>query len=182
MPSRPNKWWMRGSGVAALLLWIIVGCACDVWGQANADYPAPASARMLDGPSWKIEVRNLPNLGPVLVNGRGSTLYAFLPDGRSSASRCYARCATQWPPITLASGASSPIAGPGVHRSMLGVSRRANGALQVTYNGWPLYRWANDRWPGQANGQRIETFGGYWYALSPDGRPNQNSNPNYVHS
>jgi len=50
---------------------------------------------------------------------------------------------------------------------MLGTVRRANGQLQVTYGGWPLYLWFGDDSPGQATGQADDM--GLWYTLSVTG-------------
>jgi predicted lipoprotein with Yx(FWY)xxD motif len=44
---------------------------------------------------------------------------------------------------------------------------RDDGSTQVTYNGWPLYRFARDTAPGQINGQGITAFGGTWSAAMP---------------
>ena len=35
----------------------------------------------------------------------------------------------------------------------LATIERDDGSKQVTYNGWPLYYFANDRQPGNTNGQ-----------------------------
>jgi predicted lipoprotein with Yx(FWY)xxD motif len=34
----------------------------------------------------------------------------------------------------------------------------------VTFNGWPLYTFANDKAPGQVNGQGV---GGVWFVATP---------------
>jgi predicted lipoprotein with Yx(FWY)xxD motif len=41
-----------------------------------------------------------------------------------------------------------------------------SGGLQLTYDGWPLYTFAGDSGPGQANGEGV---GGVWFAMTPDG-------------
>jgi predicted lipoprotein with Yx(FWY)xxD motif len=76
-------------------------------------------------------------------------------------------CAQQWPPLILPGGATHPLARGGAAASLLGTVRRAGGARQLTYNGWPLYLWEGDREPGQATGQADDM--GLWYVLSPDG-------------
>jgi predicted lipoprotein with Yx(FWY)xxD motif len=67
------------------------------------------------------------------------------------------------------SSAKIPIGGPGVAASMLSTTRRTDGTIQVTYNGWPLYRWAEDTTPGEATGQALNNNGGLWYVLDPAG-------------
>ena len=114
-------------------------------------------------PGGELAVGHVRGLGPVLVDGDGQTLYLYVPDARGR-SRCYGICASQWPPV-LAS--QHPKLGPGVERAMVGEVRRRNGAEQVTYDGWPLYRWRFDTTPGQATGEGKSM--GLWWAVSPSG-------------
>jgi predicted lipoprotein with Yx(FWY)xxD motif len=46
---------------------------------------------------------------------------------------------------------------------------RKDGANQVTYNGWPLYRYVKDVGPQTATGQDVSEFGGEWYLVTPTG-------------
>ena len=62
-------------------------------------------------------------------------------------------------------------AGTGVTPSLLGTVKSAGGNLYVTYGGFPLYEFAHDSGPGQANGEGISSFGGTWYAVSKSGKP-----------
>ncbi len=104
-------------------------------------------------------------LGRVLVDSKGHTLYLFGRD-RGGRSACYGRCAVFWPPLL---GRRRPTLGPGVERSLVGVTRRRNGALQLTYRRHPLYRYRLDRLPGQTSGEGVRAFGGRWYAVSRSG-------------
>jgi predicted lipoprotein with Yx(FWY)xxD motif len=106
------------------------------------------------------------SLGRILVNGHGRTLYLFKKD-RNGRSACYAQCATFWPPL-LTSG--KPHAGTGAKASLLGTTKRKNGARQVTYAGHPLYRYKLDTKPGQTKGEESTQFGAKWYVLSPAGK------------
>jgi predicted lipoprotein with Yx(FWY)xxD motif len=105
--------------------------------------------------------------GRVLFDGKGRALYAFTRDRRGGKSRCYGDCARAWPvyykPGKLA-------AGRGVRRSLVGTVRRADGRLQVTYNGWPLYYYVGDKRPRQISCQDVTEFGGTWLVVSPSGR------------
>jgi predicted lipoprotein with Yx(FWY)xxD motif len=76
------------------------------------------------------------------------------------------RPAKFWPPL-LTSG--KPHAGTGAKASLLGTTKRKNGALQVTYAGHPLYRYKLDTKPGQTKGEESTQFGAKWYVLSPAG-------------
>ena len=128
--------------------------------------PAPTSGTP---PLYEVRTATVHGLGTVLVAGNGFTLYLFVPDKQSGVSTCYNACATAWPPLLL-TGTDTPIYGPGVKPSLLGSTKRTDGTLQVTYNGWPLYLWQGDSEPGQATGQGINSTGGLWYVLDPAGK------------
>ena len=53
-------------------------------------------------------------------------------------SKCYGSCAAYWPPVT-----GTAAAGPGVP-GKIGTIRRTDGALQLTYDGHPLYTYIGD--------------------------------------
>ncbi|HEX6780812.1 MAG TPA: hypothetical protein VF125_02140 [Solirubrobacterales bacterium] len=105
------------------------------------------------------------DLGTVLVDSEGLTLYDFHKD-KGGNSSCYGACAGAWPPL-LTDG--NPQAQGPAERGMLGTTKRKDGTVQVTYNGWPLYTYAGDKGPGEANGNDIDQFGAEWYALQPNG-------------
>jgi predicted lipoprotein with Yx(FWY)xxD motif len=103
------------------------------------------------------------SLGKVLVTSAGRTLYLFTVDkGRHSS--CSGACAKFWPPLVAK---AKPTAGPGVRAALLGRTRRADGRLQVTYAGHPLYTFAKDARAGQTAG---EGFEGAWWAVSASGK------------
>lgn len=110
------------------------------------------------------------DLGRILVDAEGRTLYDFQKDkhGRyvATASSCYGACAEAWPPL-LTGG--EPEAEGGPSSTKLGTLKRKDGTLQVTYFGHPLYTYAGDEKPGEANGNDVDQFGAEWYALQPNG-------------
>ena len=116
------------------------------------------------GPSATVAVRSTA-LGQILVDGSGRTLYLFAAD-QGTASSCYGACAGVWPPAT-ATGA--PVAGAGVHQSLLATTARKDGSMEVVYNGHPLYYFISDKQPGDTTGQALSSFGADWYVLSPAG-------------
>jgi predicted lipoprotein with Yx(FWY)xxD motif len=95
------------------------------------------------------------SLGPVLTGPNGLTLYTRTGDTATS-STCTGSCATNWPPLTVAAGATAT-AGTGV-TGTLATLTRADGTIQVTYNGLPLYGWKNDAKPGDVTGQGVGGF------------------------
>lgn len=106
--------------------------------------------------------------GKYLADSRGHALYLFSTDtpGRSS---CTDACAKAWPPLTITGSSAEPGGAQGVNPDMIGVLQRPDGSLQVTYNGWPLYGFVQDKGPGQIHGQNKHGFGGEWVLMSPSG-------------
>jgi predicted lipoprotein with Yx(FWY)xxD motif len=103
------------------------------------------------------------DLGTILVDDEGITLYLFMPDAQG-ASTCVDTCAATWPAL-----AGPATAGDGVDEGLLGTADRPDdGSTQATYNGWPLYHFANDTAPGDTNGQGI---GNVWFVVAADGNP-----------
>jgi predicted lipoprotein with Yx(FWY)xxD motif len=104
------------------------------------------------------------NLGKILVNSKGRTLYLFQADS-GTTSACNDACATNWPPLTSA----TPKIGKGAKASLASTATRSDGKPQVIYNGHPLYTYSGDKKAGNTNGQGVNAFGGLWYVLSPTG-------------
>ena len=105
------------------------------------------------------------SLGRMLVDSRGRTLYLFEKDKKGHGS-CAGACASYWPPMVRT---GKPHAGTGVKQALLGTTKRANGTLQVTSRGHPLYRFALDRKAGQTKGEGLNNFGAEWYVVSAAG-------------
>ena len=113
-----------------------------------------------------VNVSESADFGPILVNGEGFSLYVFMSDTQDSGtSTCTGECAVEWPPLV---SDGDPVAGEGVDAALLGTITRDDGTTQVTYNGWPLYLFADDTAPGDTNGQGVDD-GGLWFLVSPAG-------------
>ena len=111
-----------------------------------------------------VEVSESAEFGPILVDGEGRSLYLFTNDTQNSgASTCTDDCLAKWPPL-LTDG--DPVPGEGVDEALLGTITRDDGTTQVTYNGWPLYTFADDTAPGDTNGQGV---GDVWFLVTPAG-------------
>jgi predicted lipoprotein with Yx(FWY)xxD motif len=102
--------------------------------------------------------------GKVLAAGNGMTLYRYTPD-KKGVSVCSGACVKYWPPLLL-KGTAKVTAGSGVSAGLLGTIKRANGAAQVTYAGFPLYLYAGDSKPGDVKGQGFQKI---WYVVSAKG-------------
>lgn len=95
-------------------------------------------------------------LGAILADGTGLTLYMFTKDVKENESTCVDKCATEWPPLTVKSeGELQPASGVDGKPATF---KRADGTLQVSYNGIPLYRFAKDKDKGDAYGQGVDNF------------------------
>jgi predicted lipoprotein with Yx(FWY)xxD motif len=116
------------------------------------------------GGSGTIAGTEVSGLGTVLADSGGMTVYEFTEDS-GTTSNCYGECEAAWPPVT-ASG--KPTAGTGAMSADLGMTKRKDGTLQVTYKGHPLYTFSGDSAPGEANGQELD---GTWFALDEAGSP-----------
>jgi predicted lipoprotein with Yx(FWY)xxD motif len=106
------------------------------------------------------------DLGKILVDGKGRTLYEFGKD-RHGKSSCSDACAAVWPPLIVSGKAR---AGKGVDADKLTTVKRSDGTKQAVYNRHPLYRFAPDSKPGDTKGQGVNGFGARWYVLNAAGR------------
>lgn len=117
------------------------------------------------GSSW-LELADRGDLGTIVVDGTGRTVYAFGRD-TPAAPTCYDACEDTWLPV-LATG--DPAGGIGIDVAAAKTVYRRDGSSQVTYKGQPLYHYAGDTAPNAANGQGLDQFGGDWHALNKDGQ------------
>ncbi len=101
----------------------------------------------------------------VLTNSGGFVLYWFAPDS-STKSMCNGSCASFWPPLigtpSLASGVTLG--------GKLGTIKRADGQLQATYDGHPLYLFKSDTAAGQWVGNDLNASGGLWWMMTSSGK------------
>jgi predicted lipoprotein with Yx(FWY)xxD motif len=107
------------------------------------------------------------SFGRILFDGRGYALYGFTRDPRRK-SACTGSCAKAWPPYLVTSRAHAQ-AGSGVKSRLIGTTTRADGRLQVTYAGHPLYYYVGDRRPRQVLCQNVSEFGGVWLVVRTNG-------------
>jgi predicted lipoprotein with Yx(FWY)xxD motif len=111
------------------------------------------------------------NLGTILVNSQGRTLYTLTSEtGGKITCTVSSGCTAYWSEVDLPSGVSAASAGGSANLALLGTEAGATGTV-VTYNGWPLYTFSGDSGPGQETGQGVSSFGGTWYVISAAGSP-----------
>ena len=128
---------------------------------ARARAAAPAGPALTASPTAA--------LGTVVVDGTGYTLYRFDKDKpKPSKSNCNGSCATQWPPVLVASAAEAKeVKLDGVDARAVNTVKRADGKLQLTIGGWPVYRYSGDKAAGDTTGQGV---GKVWFAVTPAGK------------
>jgi predicted lipoprotein with Yx(FWY)xxD motif len=166
--------WARASGqltrhvriTVMLLVVALLGAGC---GDDEAGTPA-ATAAPASAVSSSSTTQGAPtvavadtDLGPVLVDGQGFTLYRFTEDAEG-VSNCTDACAEAWPPV-IHDG--ELLVGDRLDATRFGTVTRPDETVQLTVDGLPLYRFAADTEPGHTNGQGS---GGVWFAVTPDGQ------------
>lgn len=115
------------------------------------------------GPAKALSLRQDAELGDVVTDSAGWTLYRFDDDTADPpTSNCEGDCATAWPVVP----ADDASATDGIDEAELGSVRRTDGASQLTLGGWPVYRYAKDTAPGDVKGHGV---GGTWNALAANG-------------
>jgi predicted lipoprotein with Yx(FWY)xxD motif len=141
---------------------LVAGCG---GGSSNGGTATASESSPPGNGGGTVSTAGVSGLGTVLVDSEGLTVYMFAKDD-GTVSSCYGACAQGWPPV-IAEG--KPTAGEGAMSSQLGTTKRKDGTVQVTYAGHPLYTYAGDTAPGEANGNESTAFGGKWSALDEAG-------------
>ncbi|MFH8618869.1 SCO0930 family lipoprotein [Streptomyces sp. NPDC017979] len=111
-----------------------------------------------------LSTRKDPELGDVVVDQDGMTVYRFTKDSAwPMKSACTGECLQRW-----------PVVAPVDERDIRGITRkgyvtfdRPDGVKQQTIDCWPLYTFAGDAKPGDVYGQGV---GGAWFAVTPQGK------------
>ncbi|MGC0313476.1 hypothetical protein [Kitasatospora acidiphila] len=157
---------LAASGAAVLAF----ATACGSSGYHSSTTPPPSgpssTAPMTPSPGQSattVKVTNNGSLGQILTDSNGFTLYRFDVDSNNPpTSNCNTGCIDTWSPATV----TGQPTGTGVDASQLSTITRPDGTKQLTFHGWPLYRYSGDSKAGQTNGQGI---GGTWWAVTPSG-------------
>jgi predicted lipoprotein with Yx(FWY)xxD motif len=104
--------------------------------------------------------------GVMLFDARNQAIYLFDKE-TAAAPDCYDDCAAAWPPV-LTAGVPQPSGE--VQAELLGTVDRADGSVQVTYAGHPLYYYAHEA-PGEVLCHDVVDYGGTWLVVTPEGTP-----------
>ncbi|MFD4578013.1 SCO0930 family lipoprotein [Streptomyces sp. NPDC058417] len=103
-----------------------------------------------------------PELGEIVVDAKGRTLYRFTKDTAwPMTTACTGACLDQWKPAAVIDKNDVE----GIDPKLVIPFNRPDGKKQQTLDCWPLYWFTGDK-PGEINGQGK---GGTWFAVAPDG-------------
>jgi predicted lipoprotein with Yx(FWY)xxD motif len=92
-------------------------------------------------PAVKVKNRSF---GNILQSANKLPLYYWQVEKRAGGRiRCTGECVRVWPPLVVKSKNAVPSRLPGV-KGTFGVVKRADGRLQVTFRGLPLYAYHDD--------------------------------------
>lgn len=151
--------------IAVLALGVLALAACGGSSYGGSGGTASSASNKPAAASGAAVATGQTDVGTVLVDQNGKTLYAFAADAKNH-SNCSGSCAQYWPPVTVAKG--SPTAAKDVSAT-LGTTTRSDGSVQLTVNGWPMYTYAGDAKAGDATGQGKNLSGGLWWVVDPSG-------------
>jgi predicted lipoprotein with Yx(FWY)xxD motif len=157
------------SRIAALVFGgSVLLAACGSSGYGSGGSPGTNAPTPAAGGSTTLQANTKSDLGTVLADGNGRTVYASDQEVGGKI-KCTEGCLQFWAPVTVASGSVAAVTSfPG---SMGTVTRPDNGAYQVTYNGRPLYTFTLDPAAGKTTGEGVtDSFGGTsftWHAVTP---------------
>ena len=153
---RTTRWTTATTALAAGFL--LTGCGGGGDGGGGFASSSPGG----DGASAALATADS-DLGEIVVDAEGRSVYVFDEDEPGSGeSACTGGCLEQWPPV-LADDEEPTAEGVDAE---LGTLERDDGALQLTLDGSPLYRFAGDGSPGDVTGQAV---GDVWWVVAPDG-------------
>ena len=123
----------------------------------------PTAEPVAPGPVT-IEVADT-EVGDVLTDGDGQSLYVYLLDDEATIS-CVDACRATWTPVLLDGKLS--VSG-GIDRALFEERELEDGTVQLAIGGQPLYRYAGDLGAGAVNGQGFDKL---WYLVNADGTRN----------
>ncbi|MFF4606711.1 SCO0930 family lipoprotein [Streptomyces sp. NPDC001339] len=111
-----------------------------------------------------VSVFRQPELGEILVDGKGMTLYRFNKDSAWPMKfGCNDTCLDTWKPVKPADRSKLT----GIPPKLITTVTRPDGLRQLAVDCWPVYTFTGDKQPGDITGQGKM---GLWFAVSKDGK------------
>lgn len=130
----------------------------DTLSQAGDNPPSPSPAAPADDASASQATPPLAMSSGRLVDASGRSVYVLA--GNRDGGKCDAACEDAWPPVLINAAIGSV---PGIQAGALATRARADGSLQATYDGQPLYRYAGDGSPDSTSGDGVRDQWGEWH-------------------
>ena len=162
---RKSGWAVAAAGLASLVL-LLTACggsssssssAASSSGSTPTASGQPSGAVCLPAKGTQVLIVQRSNLGWVLAEASGIVVYRYGDDTKGGSPTCTGACAVLWPAVT-----GTPMAGPAdTLPGTLGTITMANGAKQITYDGYPLYTLKGAK-PLSTKGNGIE---GKWHVI-----------------
>ncbi len=166
-----KRGWAAATGLGALVF-LLAACGNSsttpgsAYGGSSSNpmstaSSSPSSGSMGSGNSGSTAtlIIKKTTIGSVLANSKGFTLYWYAKDHKNGQPTCLGSCLSAWPVLT-----GKPVAAMGTSLAgKLGTISRPGGVIQATYNGYPLYRYAEDMSPGETSGNGE---GGVWHVIT----------------
>ena len=160
---RATRMGVQFLAVGAALALLLAACGGDDSSSSNSS--ATTAAEASGGTTAAVVKTGTTTLGKVVTDDQGKTVYVFDKDKPGEkTTQCTAACAKLWPPLTTT--ATKVAVGKGLDEDDFGTIKLADGTLQVTAYGMPLYRYSGDMAAGQTNGQGLLNL---WYAAGANG-------------
>jgi predicted lipoprotein with Yx(FWY)xxD motif len=141
-----------------LLLSVTLGVLALAAAACGSSSGGAASGSTSSGSATMVSVKHVDGVGNVLVDSKGDALYSPMQEAGGKVL-CTRSCTSIWLPLTT-SGSAKPTGTSDVI-AKLGTLDRPDGAVQVTYQGKPLYTFVEDTSPGTVTGNGFQDqFGG----------------------
>ncbi|MEU3911537.1 SCO0930 family lipoprotein [Streptomyces sp. NPDC029721] len=116
------------------------------------------------GKKVSLSVRQNAQLGGILQNADGWTLYRFDKDSAWPMKfGCLDACLDTWKPAKPVDKTEVS----GIPAELVGSVKRPDGSEQLTIDCWPVYTFTGDKQPGDVNGQGKQ---GLWFAVTDKGK------------
>lgn len=154
--------WAAAAGLGSLAL-LLAACGGSSGSAGSTATPTTttaagqATSQALNPPGTTVLIVQKSDLGYVLAEANGLVVYTYGNDKKGGSPTCTGSCASLWPPVTGNPKSLSADTLPGT----LGTVSDANGAKQVTYNGYPLYTYKGSQ-PYTTTGNNV---GGVWHVV-----------------
>jgi predicted lipoprotein with Yx(FWY)xxD motif len=136
-----------------LLLPLALGVLVLAAAACGSSSGGAASGSTSSGTTTTVSVKHVDGVGNVLVDSKGEALYSPMQEAGGKVL-CTGSCTSIWLPLTT-SGSAKPTGTSDVS-AKLGTLERPDGAVQVTYQGKPLYTFVEDTSPGTVTGNGFQ--------------------------